>query len=151
MSRRHMIAVGILAIGVGFTGCSTTDTAAQKRSLYVDAHPELTELMANAILAEQIQIGMSSDMVEVAWGKPSRVEKANKEGMGDKWVYGNFFVGRTITNLFFDPDHMLVRYEVQDQATTAAGASPDSPSTTVEGASTPPSELTKGPGGNPPR
>jgi len=150
MSRRHGIAMGILVAGVGLMGCTTVDTAAQKRSLYVDEHPELSEVMAEAILAEQIQLGMTMEMVEVAWGKPSRMEKVSGDQTGNKWVYGNFFVGRTITNLYFDVDGVLTRYEVEDQLAASKNSSADPPRTSVEGTTSQPSDMTKGPGGNPP-
>ena len=154
MSRRHGIAVGILLLGVGpvlgLSGCGSMESTVERRSLYVDEHPELSETMAEAILAEQIQLGMTTEMVEVAWGKPSRMETVHRDGVGAMWVYGNYFVGRTITNLYFDPDNVLVRYEVKDQQTAASGASPDPPTTNTDGATTP-GEISKGPGGEPPR
>jgi outer membrane protein assembly factor BamE (lipoprotein component of BamABCDE complex) len=118
--RRTLIALAILVAGVTLiAGCATTDGTAIKRSLYVDDHPEISELMADAILNGQIMVGMTSDMVQVAWGKPVRVEPVQEDEIDTRWVYGNYFVGGNITSLYFDPGGTLVRYEVNYQQTHA--------------------------------
>ena len=102
-------------------GCASLDTGAQKRSLYVDAHPDLDSVVATAILNGHIMVGMTEDMVQASWGKPSRTEKlAAQPGSPTHWIYGNYFVGGTITDLYFDKSGALVRFEVNSQS----GASP---------------------------
>lgn len=104
-----------MALVLVVAGCASVDRAALNRSLYVDQHPELTELQAEAILAGQIMVGMNQDMVQTAWGKPVRVQAVDLEDVDTQWVYGNYFVGGNITSLYFDPAGTLVRYEVNYQ------------------------------------
>jgi hypothetical protein len=112
-------------------GCSTNG-AAVKRSSYVDEHPELPELMADAILSGQIMVGMTQEMVEVAWGKPARVEDVAEEEDSDittQWIYGNHFTGGNITNLFFDDQATLIRYEVNNSPNHANSGAVDAAGT----------------------
>jgi hypothetical protein len=83
--------------------------------MYVDDHPEISELTADAILNEQIMIGMTDEQVQMAWGKPVRVESTPEENVSERWIYGNYFVGGNITSLYFDEDGLLARYEVDNQ------------------------------------
>jgi hypothetical protein len=140
-----VILAGLLLLA----GCSTAQHDAQRRVDYVDAHPELSDLLAESILAEQVQVGMSTEMVEVSWGKPSRVQSLRDEETPTLWVYGNAWVGGPLTNLYFDPEGTLVRYEVQDLSVTGdqgpSGSADDkilTPATTNTGA------LSKTPGGS---
>jgi len=97
------------------SGCTTAEQGALQRSMYVDNHPEISELTADAILNEQIMIGMTDEQVEMAWGKPVRVESTQEENVSERWIYGNYFVGGNITSLYFDEDGLLARYEVDNQ------------------------------------
>ena len=132
MSQRLTLILVVALAGVFLvTGCATTDRAAQQRNLFVDTHPDLTEQEADAILNGRVMVGMNREMVEVAWGKPVRCEKVDsdklkaevEEEITDLWIYGNYFVGGTITSLYFDEDGQLVRYEVWDQSTNANSSS----------------------------
>ncbi|NNF07874.1 MAG: hypothetical protein HKN21_14010 [Candidatus Eisenbacteria bacterium] len=118
MHRRSII-VAMVAGVVFLTGCSSVDNAAQRRALYVDSHPELTDRMADSILNEQIVVGMTKDMVAASWGNPSREEAVEDEAIRSLWIYGNIFVGGTLTNLYFTEDDVLLRYEVADQSAHA--------------------------------
>jgi hypothetical protein len=109
----------VLIAGVLVSGCATTNQAALNRTLFVDAHPELSELMADAILNGQIMVGMTEEMVSAAWGRPSRVEAVEEDDAVSRWIYGNYFVGGNITHLYFDTDKALVRYEVNYEPTHA--------------------------------
>ena len=113
------VALVVLVAGVLISGCMTTSSAVKNRTLYVDAHPELSEMMADAILNGQIMVGMTADMVTASWGNPSRIEDVQEEGVASHWIYGNYFVGGNITNLFFDAGDKLVRYEVNYEPTHA--------------------------------
>ena len=69
-------------------------------------------------------VGMTEEMVETAWGKPVRIEPVDEAGSGDdavRWIYGNYFVGGNITNLYFTKDGLLARYEVNREETHANG------------------------------
>ena len=111
--------VALMAIAVAAAGCTTVDRSVLNRSLFVDQHPELSVPVADAILNGQIMVGMSEEMVAIAWGKPVRVEAVSKEDAATQWIYGNYFVGGNITSLFFDTEGSLVRYEVNYQPTSA--------------------------------
>lgn len=121
-----------LVIGALIAGCTVTDKAAMKRGLYVDEHPELSEAMSEALMNGRVMVGMTQEMVQVAWGKPVRIEPVNEKDVACHWIYGNYFVAGTTTSLFFDPDGVLVRYEVKNQegnvnsgSLSLAGSSPD--------------------------
>ena len=119
--RRHLILTltVVLAGILWISGCTTAEQGALQRSMYVDDHPEISELTADAILNEQIMIGMTDEQVEMAWGKPVRVESSPEESVSELWVYGNYFVGGNITSLYFDEEGLLARYEVDNQQNTA--------------------------------
>jgi hypothetical protein len=119
--------VGLLAIAVAAVGCATVDQSAQKRSLYVDQHPELSVPVADAILNGQIMVGMTQEMVQAAWGKAVRVEPVVREDAVTQWIYGNYFVGGNITRLFFDTESTLVGYEVNNQPASANAGTLSSP------------------------
>ena len=123
MSQRLSLILVVLIIGTFLIAGCASNRAAQRRSLYVDDHPELSEQMAEAILDGQIMVGMTGEMVQVAWGTPVRTETIDEGEFAEIWVYGNYFVGGTITSLFFDEDQLLVRYEVQDQSTHSTNSS----------------------------
>ncbi len=125
--RQHLILVLVLAFAGALllAGCATTNHAALERAAFVDRHPELTEQMAEALLDGQIMVGMSREMVQIAWGSPVRVETVDGEDDAVvHWIYGNYFVGGTITNLFFDQDGVLLRCEVKQDPTGASVSSP---------------------------
>lgn len=114
----------ILFVGVFvITGCSSLNRTLMARTLFVDDHPELSEMQADAILNGQIMVGMTHEMVTAAWGKPSRIETIEANDASKQWIYGNYFVGGTITNLFFGFEGQLIRYEVNYEPTHANGGS----------------------------
>jgi hypothetical protein len=115
----NLFLVVLMAGVLVLSGCATTNQAAVNRAMFVDAHPELSELMADAILNGQIMVGMTEEMVAAAWGKPTRVEAIEDEDAPTRWIYGNYFVGGNITHLYFGLDKSLVRYEVNYEPTHA--------------------------------
>jgi hypothetical protein len=120
---RQYLALALVASLAVFVlgGCASMDQAAAKRSLYVEQHPELPSAMGDAIRDGQIAVGMTQEMVQVAWGKPVRVEQLAKGEAASHWIYGNYFVGGNITSLYFDTAGLLVRYEVNYQPASANG------------------------------
>ena len=94
--RQYLISSLVVSMSCALilVGCTTADRAAMNRSLYVDEHPELPQLTADAIQKGQIMVGMSQEMVEVAWGKPVRKEPVNLEDATAHWIYGNYFMER---------------------------------------------------------
>jgi hypothetical protein len=121
--RSVTLALFVFVAGVlVLSGCAA-DQAATRRTTYVDEHPDLSEVMAEAILNGQIMVGMSEEMVKNSWGSPARVGTVSEEDDEAKvqWIYGNYFVGGNITNLYFDDRGTLLRYEVNYQPAHADG------------------------------
>ncbi len=146
MRGRLILVLIAVLIGALLAGCAVTDKAAMKRSLFVDQHPELSEAMAEALVNGRVMVGMTQEMVQVAWGKPVRIEPIKAEDVSSHWIYGNYFVAGTTTSLFFDPDGVLVRYEVKNQegnvnsgSLSIAGSNPDAVKVGADGS------LEKGP------
>lgn len=130
---RPGVAVLMFGLLLGGTGCASRGAAVpERRALYLTEHPEVPGSFAEAIMAGQIMIGMSPDMVTAAWGKPARVdrrvppreatpEEAAPSGRVDeaevgkiwnvRFVYGNYLVNPRVSNLFFVGDHLkLIEY-----------------------------------------
>jgi hypothetical protein len=123
LTMRQILTLGLVALCAAFvlSACSSMDQGVMKRSLYVDQHPELPSTMADAIRDGQITVGMTQEMVQVAWGKPVRMEQVMKVDAASLWTYGNYFMGGNITSLYFDTAGLLVRYEVNYQPASASG------------------------------
>ncbi len=120
---RQILILSLVALCavLALSACSSVDQGAMKRSLYVDQHPELPAPMADAIREGQISVGMTQEMVQVAWGKPVRTQPVTQVDAVSEWTYGNYFMGGNITSLYFDMAGLLVRYEVNYQPTSASG------------------------------
>ena len=88
----------------------------------------LVEAMAlfSAVLGGSVLLGMSGDMVEAAWGSPTRVEKlgaGNSKGE-ERWTYGNYLVNSAVTHLYFR-NQEVVLYEFVDTQTNSTQAVSD--------------------------
>ena len=101
------------ALAITLAGCATTGGTGDPRALYVTQHPEVSREFANAILAGNVLIGMSPDMVQAAWGTPTRIEKPSSKKTDEKWIYGNYLVNSAVTHLYFKTGS-LVLYEFVD-------------------------------------
>ena len=54
------------------------------------AHPDITPEVWNRIQYSQVQIDMTAEEVRLAWGRPSRIERAGaRNGMIELWYYSN--------------------------------------------------------------
>lgn len=118
---------------LGGTGCAARGGAApERRALYLTEHPEVDGGYAEAIMAGQVMIGMSPEMVSAAWGKPQRAERRTppREATAEqsvpntrvepeevnriwnvRYVYGNYLVNVKVANLFFVADRLkLIEY-----------------------------------------
>jgi len=120
MTRRNCFLVfGPLALVLA-SGCASQGgppAGRDTRTLFVTQHPEVSSNFAQAILAGNIIVGMSRDMVEAAWGEPTRIMKDRTDGKGDeKWIYGNYLVNNAVTHLYFKTGE-LVLYEFVDTHT----------------------------------
>lgn len=67
--------------------------AEQRRKLYTEEHPELSDRIREAILGGNLVLGMSAEEARAAWGAPSRVNKTvNAYTVSEQWVYGDTYV-----------------------------------------------------------
>lgn len=113
MTRRSWIPkICCAALAITLAGCATTGGTGDTRALYVTQHPEVSREFANAILAGNVLMGMSPDMVHAAWGSPTRIEKTSGKS-DEKWIYGNYLVNSAVTHLYFKTGE-LVLYEFVD-------------------------------------
>jgi len=61
----------------------------ERRTSYVQNHPELDERTKSAILNGRIFIGMNTEQVLASWGKPNKINRSVYEwGVHEQWVYG---------------------------------------------------------------
>lgn len=132
------VRIGLVAIlfgiaALGGTGCATRGAAVtERRSLYLTEHPDVDSGFAEAILAGQIMIGMTPEMVSAAWGQPQRADQRKPPAQatpeqaalnarlepeeaqrlwGVRYVYGNYLVSPRVTNLYFVGDQLkLIEY-----------------------------------------
>jgi len=132
--RSVTLALLVLVAGVlVLSGCASNQ-AETRRTTFVDEHPDLSEVMAEAILNGQIMVGMSEEMVKSSWGSPARVGTASDEDDAKvQWIYGNYFVGGNITNLYFDEKGTLLRYDVNYQPAHADGGTVSSTDDVTKG------------------
>jgi hypothetical protein len=57
--------------------------------IQVAAHPEWSSLVHTHIVAGQIALGMTPDMVRASWGKPDDINRSvGPWGVHEQWVYG---------------------------------------------------------------
>ena len=105
-----------LLLVLAAAGCSGQGGVGKDtRSLYVTEHPEVPQKYTTAILAGEVLVGMSRDMVRAAWGDPTRLEKLAGNPKGEeRWIYGNYLTSATVTHLYFKGDQ-LVLYELVDK------------------------------------
>jgi hypothetical protein len=127
--------LAVLVCGCASQGGVSKDTRA---TLYVTQHPEVSSRFASAILAGSVLIGMSPDMVQAAWGAPTRVEKNAGTKADEKWIYGNYLVNSAVTHLYFKKGE-LVLYELKDTQSTMTQSISD-PNKKLPLLSRPPSE-----------
>jgi len=121
LKRTRQAALGMVCTFLVW-GCRSTAQEAQRRLEFVDAHPGISEVMAQAILDEEILVGMDKTMVEASWGRPARIEVGDLEGQPmELWIYGNVWNGEPLRHLFFNDDDVLVKFEVQNPLTVSPG------------------------------
>lgn len=115
MISRRWVFRACLPLVLVAAGCASQGVGKDTRALYVTEHPEVAPKYANAILAGEVLVGMSRDMVLAAWGQPTRVEKLRENPKGEqRWVYGNYLTSAAVTHLYFRGD-LLVLYELVDK------------------------------------
>lgn len=146
----------------------------QARSLYITEHPDMSGPFAQAIMAGQIMIGMTPEMVQAAWGRPQRVEnrrtpegnavspagltpadtgavgEAAREKAARAWdlklVYGNYLMNRMVSNLFFEAGHLKLIENVDTNGASAVSMSDPGARILLPGQAPPQSGPAKGGG-----
>lgn len=74
------------------TGCATARLEHRKKERY-DAYAALTAEQRAAVDAGRIAIGMSTDAVYIAWGKPTRIlESETSGGSFTVWLYSDTYL-----------------------------------------------------------
>ena len=74
-------------------GCKPSTTARLK---YADDHPYLSERVRQSIIEGKVHVGMTTEQVLAAWGKPRRKNiSGGQYGSREQWVY-------TSTYLYFE-------------------------------------------------
>lgn len=69
-------------------GCATKSTIETRRTEKISAYQALTPDQQATVDAGQVRVGMSSDAVYIAWGKPSEVlESEDSSGHYVTWRY----------------------------------------------------------------
>jgi hypothetical protein len=76
-----------LALALALAGCSTPDSRIQKDSATFASYPPAVQAK---IRAGEIEIGYTSDMVQMALGKPDRVfRRVTATGETEVWAYAD--------------------------------------------------------------
>ena len=81
-------------MGVALSACATPATLAQNREAYVQAHPELSSKVKEAILRGDAVVGMTPEQVTVSCGSPNLVttEKDKRGKYCSLWGYKRYTV-----------------------------------------------------------
>lgn len=139
----------LLAILIGGCAAGGGKSGEADRTMFVTQHPEMDPRFARAVLGGNVLLGMSRDMVEAAWGSPTRVEKlgaGNSKGE-ERWTFGNYLVNSAVTHLYFR-ENEVVLYEFVDTQTNATQAVSD-PNEKLTLISRPPNDTGGGAKGSP--
>lgn len=76
-----------LALALAFAGCSTPDSRIEKNSASFAGYPPAVQAK---IRAGEIEVGYTSDMVQLALGKPDRViRRRTAAGESEVWIYAD--------------------------------------------------------------
>jgi hypothetical protein len=75
------------ALALAFAGCSTPDSRIEKNSAAFAGYPPAVQAK---IRAGEIEVGYTSDMVQLALGKPDRViRRRTAAGESEVWIYAD--------------------------------------------------------------
>lgn len=80
--------IGAAAVCLGLAALAACATADQRRRNYVEAHPDLSEEVREAILAGDLAEGMTPDEVIAVRGKPAVEQGDARAGEAARWTYG---------------------------------------------------------------
>lgn len=69
------------------------EAAQQRRQSYLDAHPETTERIKEAITTGTLALGMSDQQARASWGAPEKINRTvNVQGVHEQWIYESTYV-----------------------------------------------------------
>lgn len=89
MKRAILLHVALFPFLLLTAGCFAYGPA--HRVAYADSHPELSSMDREAILAGQIYMGCSRDLLIASWGQPRQVHRTVTEyGVHEQFVYGTY-------------------------------------------------------------
>ena len=120
MFRRKWVLLTCFVLFLVAPGCASRRKASDDmRAMYVTQHPEMDARFASAVLAGNVLLGMNKEMVQAAWGEPTRIEKLIENSKGEeRWTFGNYLVNSAVTHLYFR-NNEAVLYEFVDTQTQA--------------------------------
>ena len=85
MTTRPILAA--LALALAFAGCSTPDSRIEKNSAAFAGYPPAVQAK---IRAGEVDVGFTSEMVQLALGKPDRVlRRQSAAGESEVWIYAD--------------------------------------------------------------
>lgn len=74
--------------------------------------PQWDEDVREAIVNEQIQLGMTASQVRLSWGNPSDVNRTvSAHGTHEQWVYGRFTTYSTPHHYLYFDDGVLTSWQ----------------------------------------
>lgn len=94
--------IGVLLLVLAFfNGCGTTQSLQDR---LISEHPEWTNKQVALIKANEIEVGMTQDMVIAAWGEPNYKNENNSAYTGNTlaWTYYSIFSSNIKTVTFKD-------------------------------------------------
>ena len=81
------LALAALALALAFAGCSTPDSRIEKNSAAFAGYPPAAQAK---IRAGEVDVGFTSEMVQLALGKPDRVlRRRSAAGESEVWIYAD--------------------------------------------------------------
>lgn len=81
------LALTSLALALAFAGCSTPDSRIEKNSAAFAGYPPAVQAK---IRAGEVDVGFTTEMVQLALGKPDRViRRRTAAGESEVWIYAD--------------------------------------------------------------
>ena len=81
------LALAALALALALAGCSTPDSRIEKNSGSFAGYPPAVQAK---IRAGEVDVGFTTEMVQIALGKPDRVlRRQTAEGESEVWIYAD--------------------------------------------------------------
>ncbi len=110
---RGMISIFALAFAaLGLIGCATHSTIQTRTRERSQAYASLAPAAQQLVAQGRIQVGMDTNAVYMAWGKPQEVlESGDQNGEFMTWVYRGAFLEETRYWVGWRQPHLQFDYE----------------------------------------